>query len=189
MGSSALLMGIIPLFIFVIIDSYAGMKSALISASLLALVEAGMSLHFFGTIDIVTGFSIALVLLLAAISYYAQSPLYFKFQPVVLSGILGAALIILYALGKPLLLIMAMKYKDQLPVEFQEKFGHPMMQELFDLGSLYAGFALIAHAGAVAYAAIKLSNWWWLVIRIAAFYIFLFIAIMIANIEIVSRFQ
>jgi len=181
MSSGMLLMGILPLLIFVIVDSFSGLKTALVSAIVLAILEAGMSLYFFGELDAVTGFSVVLIIGLAIYSYYAKSAIFIKFQPVVLSGALGLALLIFYWIGKPLFYIMLMKYQHQLPTEVKVQLQNPYFVEFFKLSSHYSGYALLLHAGLCAWAALKLSNWWWIAVRVLGFYILLFMAAMVSS--------
>src|SRR5688572_376961 len=141
MNTSSLLLGILPLLVFVIVDSFTGLKYALVSAVVMALLEAALSLYFFGEIDIVTGFSFLLVLIMAATSYKTKSSLFIKFQPVILSAVIGLALLISYWMGKPLLVLMMTKYQNQMPEATREMLANPLTQEIFSLSSHYLGYA------------------------------------------------
>ena len=174
MGSTTLLFGILPLLVFVIVDSFFDLKAALISAVVIALAEAILSFVLFGTLDIVTGFSVLLVLVMSFLSYQQKSDLAFKFQPVVLGVALGGALVISYWIGKPLLYLMTTKYASHMPQEVQNQLTNPLMKKFLIAGTQMCGLALLIHAGIVAYAAMKLSKWWWLVIRGIGFYVFVF---------------
>jgi hypothetical protein len=193
MNTSVFLLGILPLLAFVIIDSFAGMKAALITAVVLALAEAGYSHFVLGQIDNVTIASFILVFLLAAQSWRSGSEKFFLFQPVILSGVLGTYLIVTYLMGSPLFLDFMMKYEDffasymaglHQDVTKEQAIASlhtEKAQKLFSLMSLTSGISLYAHAAAVAFAALKLNKWWWIVIRIVAFYLFAFIAVMVAS--------
>ncbi|MFN8369657.1 MAG: hypothetical protein U0T83_03425 [Bacteriovoracaceae bacterium] len=78
MNYGSLLLGIIPLLAFVIIDSVLNQKAALISAIVLAVLEAIVSYYLFHEIDLVTIFSLTLVILLAVTSYKKIQPFYLK---------------------------------------------------------------------------------------------------------------
>ena len=58
MNASSTILGILPLIVFVILDSFLGPKKALISAIVLAFVEAVYTIYTFGELDIVTGASV-----------------------------------------------------------------------------------------------------------------------------------
>lgn len=75
------------------------------------------------------------------------------------------ALLVMQGFKKPLLIVIAQKYKDLLPDIMQRNLDHPIMQQQLKKMSLYLGFGLAIHTVAVAYAAFFLSNWWWLFIR------------------------
>mgnify|MGYP005653480877 CR=1 FL=1 len=58
MNYSFLLLGILPLLIFVIIDAFSNIKAALISAIIIAIGEAILSIFIFKEIDSLTIFSL-----------------------------------------------------------------------------------------------------------------------------------
>lgn len=176
MSSTAILWGIIPLLLFVIIDSLVGPKAALFTVVLAAMAEAILSIYLFGELDLVTGFSFFLVLLLAATSYKYRNPIYVKLQPVILGVGMGVALVTSYLVQSPLLLVMAEKYRELLP-PLQMQLNNPIMVKVFEVSTLTIGLSLIVHAGIVAYAAYRLSNWWWLIIRGIGVYLFMIIGI------------
>ncbi len=176
-----ILAGILPLLVFVIVDSLAGLKAATITAIIMALLEAGLSLYWFGEIDLVTGASVLLVLGLAYITYHKQTAIFIKFQPVILSFLMGAMLLVSYWMGKPLLLEMSLKYSSFFPPEAQARLSHPLFQRLMVETTWWGGWAMIAHAAVTAWAALKLSNWWWLAIRGIGFYVFTLLAVFIAR--------
>ena len=180
MSTTSLLIGIIPLIIFVIIDTFSGLKAALIAASIFAIIEAAASLYLFGEIDSVTIISVGLVLVLSAVSYIKQSSTFFKFQPVILSTFLGGALIVSSAISQPLLLTLALKYKAQFPPDMQLVLESPLLQKAFEIGTLYVGIALLFHALLTGWAAIKLNKWWWVTLRVVGFYVLTFAATLLA---------
>lgn len=177
MNWSFLLMGILPLLFFVIVDSFAGPKAALFTAIILAVGEAIFSFYLFGEIDSLTIFSLILVVVLAAVAFQRQNSLYFKFQPVILSAILGIILLTSYLINEPLLVSMATKYKDFFPPEQQQLVTHPQIIKMFEILTLNSAFAFFGHALVTAYAAWKLSNWWWIAIRGIGFYLFAFLSV------------
>ncbi|MEM7180172.1 MAG: septation protein IspZ [Spirochaetota bacterium] len=181
-----ILFGILPLLIFVIIDMYADVRKAAIAAIVLALVELVVSLYLFGEIDSVTGFSVALVAILSITTFYTKSAIFVKLQPVLLGLALASAFIGSYIYGKPLLYEMAYKYQNQFPAEMQQKLNQTFMQEMLKVTTLYAGISLLLHAVLVLYAAFKMSNWWWLLIRGIGVYIFLGIASFLAGQKVMS---
>ena len=182
--SISLFLGIVPLLLFVIIDSISNLKAALISAVLMALFELLFSLYYFGEIDWLTITSFLLVVLLAYFSYRQNSSLHFKMQPVILSALFGITFIISYFMGQPLFYVFSIKYQNYLPEEFKAMVAIPVFIEFLKLSSLYMGFSFIAHAIFTWIVALKLSNWWWIFMRGVGFYLFSFLAIIAAKLHL-----
>lgn len=186
MNTSSILMGIVPLIIFVVIDSFLDMKYALVGAILSAFLEGIVSYVLYKEIDSVTIFSFVTIIILAFITYRTNSPTFFLFQPVLVSMVLSLSLLISYALKRPLFLTFMMKYKNQLPEMMQQQLGNPLFLKLLQYATFYTGIALTFHAIATAFAALKLSKWWWLIIRGVGFYVFLFMAFIASQIHLRS---
>lgn len=176
MNWSVLLLGIIPLFFFVVVDSFAGPKWALWTAATLALIEAIVSFFIFGELDSLTILSLLTVILLAVVAYRMKKPLYFKLQPVLMSLILGGILLVSYFVNEPLFLNMMIKYKEFYPEDFINLINQSEFQKLLTLYTRNVGVAMIFHGFVTAYAAWKMSNWWWILIRGVGFYFFLILA-------------
>ncbi|RLA63055.1 MAG: hypothetical protein DRQ88_07350 [Epsilonproteobacteria bacterium] len=179
MNYSALLIGIIPLLIFVLVDTFAGLKVALISTVAMALLEGVFSFYYFGEIDSVTIFSLFSVVLFCYISFRKKDPLFIKLQPAILSLVMGLVLIISFSIHEPLLLNLATKYKELYPPEFQLQFANPHFLKLLEISTFSMGLGLLAHALVTALAAFKLSNWWWLAVRGVGFYFFVGLSLVI----------
>lgn len=181
MNSSMFWMGILPLVVFVIVDSFAGVQAGMIAAIILAVAEAIFTYFYFGEIDSVTWLSLALVLALAAVTYFTNNTMFIKLQPVALGAVVGLVLLVSYMIGKPLLLTMSQKYQSFFPPQVQMILEQPKVQRQLQLLTLTSGIMTLAHAGLTAYAAMKMSNWWWLGIRGIGYYIFLFAAVVLAR--------
>jgi len=179
MNYLALLIGIVPLFIFVLVDTFAGLKTALISTVAMAVFEGIFSLYYFGEIDSVTIFSLITVVVFCYISFRKKDPLFIKLQPAILSLLMGLVLIISFAINEPLLLNLATKYKELYPPEFQLQFSNPQFLKMLEISTLSMGIGLLAHAIVTALAAFKLSNWWWLAVRGVGFYFFVGLSLII----------
>lgn len=187
MGIQVLLLSFLPLLLFVIIDAKWGFKNGLIGAIIGAITEVVISLVFFGEIDFVSWISIALIFVLGGISLWKKDSLTFKFQPVILGLSFGFILLISYYMGHPLMLEFAQKYQEVLPLQVRGLLGNPVFKEYLKICSHLMGYGLILHAGAIAWAAVKLSNWWWLIIRFGGLYFTIFLVVMISQ-QIVGNF-
>jgi len=179
MNSSVLLIGILPLFIFVLVDTFAGLKVALISTVAMAILEGVFSLFYFKEIDSVTIFSLITVVIFCYISFRKKDPLFIKLQPAILSLLMALVLIISFSINEPLLLNLATKYKELYPPQFQLQFSNPHFLKLLEISTLSMGIGLLVHAFVTALAAFKLSNWWWLAVRGVGFYFFVGLSLII----------
>ena len=181
MNTTTLLFGVLPLIIFVLIDSFAGLKAGIISAALFAVLELVYTLVVYKQIDGITIGTLATVLILGFLSYKTGSSMFFKLQPVLLGVFFGAALLVMQVLDKPLLVILMEKYRYIVPENLREMMTNPMFIELLKKSSLTLGWGFLIHAGFVAYAAFYMSNWWWLAIRGVGVYVMMFVAMLFAR--------
>lgn len=181
MTASVLLFGILPLLAFVIVDSISGLKAGVIAGIVFAIGEAIYSIAVYGAIDELTIGSTALVLIFGFLSYKSKKDIYFKLQPVVLGVIFGAALLIMQALGKPLLVMMIQKYHMMFPEDMREILLDEATLLLMTRLSGIVGIGFLIHAALVAYSAFKMNKWWWLLIRGVGFYLMLIICMIIVQ--------
>ncbi|USN49930.1 MAG: septation protein IspZ [Myxococcales bacterium] len=176
-----LLFGLLPLVAFVIIDNFLGLKSGLIAAIILAFLEAGYSIFVFGSLDALSIASLVLVLAFGFWSLKSQKPIYIKLQPVIFGLIFSVVILVLQYLNKPLLPLFLDKYGEQFPKEIMYAFAHQNMRGLLSQLSLNLGIGILIHAVLVAYAAFRLNNWWWLLIRGIGFYLMMALCILSAR--------
>ncbi len=181
MTLSVLFFGMVPLLAFVIIDSFAGLKTGLIAGILFALAEAVYSVIAYGAIDELTIGSTALILIFGFLSFKSQKEIYFKLQPVFLGVTCGLILVVMQAFGKPLLVMMLNKYQLMIPSEMREMIMHPESMRRMAVLSGILGWGFLLHAALVAYSAFRMSKWWWLIIRGVGFYVMLFVCAMLVN--------
>ena len=156
------------------------MKYAIIGALIAAGVELIYSLYRFGGIDEFSVVSVALILLFGGLSLKFDNPLFFKFKPVLFSAISALVFLVTYALSKPLLLITLERFGDGFPEQVRAALDRPQVQLILERASLYLGFGFLLHAGAVAWVALRLNNWWWLITRSVGAYVMIFIVVFLA---------
>jgi len=181
MSYSFLLLGVLPLIVFVLVDFFAGLRSGLIAAVIFAFAELGFSIYMFGEIDGITIASFVFVAIFAWISYKSNKSIYFKLQPVLLGCLFGVGFLIMEILGKPLLVVFLNKYQSLLPEETRSTVTNPAYILMLAKTSLWLGFGFLIHAGCVAYSAFYLSNLWWLLIRGIGLYVMMFACVFLAN--------
>lgn len=178
MSSSALLFGVLPLVIFVLIDSFAGLKSGLLAAILFAVGELIYTLVVYKTIDELTIGSTVLVLIFGFLSFKANKDIYFKLQPVFLGLLFGLVLLVMQMLGKPLLVSMTVKYQFMFPENMREMLLSPSFLEMLGRLSGVLAWGFLIHAALIAYAAFRLNKWWWLLIRGIGLYVMMFLCML-----------
>ena len=176
MNASSTILGILPLIVFVILDSFLGPKKALISAILLAFAEAIYTIITFGELDIVTGASVFLLLSMGGLSLIKKETIYFKFQPVIFSVLFGIFMLYSYFAETNFFLVAIEKYKSFIPVDKHFVWKIPEVRQALINLPLVFGFGLFIHAIVTAIAAIKLSNWWWILCRAVGFYFIFFVS-------------
>lgn len=175
------LFGVLPLLVFVVVDSFAGLKTGVLSAIAFALAEAAYTYYVYRELDGLTIGSLVLVLVFGLFAIKADSPLIFKIQPVVLGLGFGLTLLIMQAMGKPLMVLMAQKYQYLFPAELRERINQPFVLAMFAALSHILGWGFLIHAGLVGYAAFYMSNWWWLAIRGIGLYVMMGICVVLAR--------
>ena len=181
MSASVLLFGILPLLAFVVIDSFAGLKTGVLAAIVFAVVEAGYTLVVYKTVDGLTVGSLVLVLVFGLLSYRSKKSIYIKLQPVFLGSNFGIVLLVMQALGKPLMVMVAEKYQYAFPEELRATMTSPELMTMVAKLSGVLGWGFLVHAGIIAYSAFKMSNWWWLIIRGIGLYVMLFACVLLAR--------
>ncbi len=174
MNSNFFLLGIIPLLLFVIIDTFFGVKKAAVITILAGVAEVIYSLYYFGEIDQFSIITIVTIVLFSGCSFFFNRGIFIKLQPVMMSFVFGGSLIYSYLSGSPLLLEFAKKYSHMLPEMNQQLIVIPHFQELLRLSTLTMGIGIMLHGFVTLIAALYLSNWWWLGVRGVGFYLFAF---------------
>lgn len=165
MTTSTLLLGLLPLVIFVTVDSFAGLKAGVISAIIFSILEIAYTLIVYKQLDEISIGSLLLILLFGLISIKTNNPFYIKLQPVIMGTIIGVLFLVMQFLDKPLLLLLFKKYHLLIPSPMKENLENPFFVTILSKFSHFLGWGFLAHASAVLYSALYLSNWWWLLIR------------------------
>ena len=202
------LAGILPLLLFVIIDSFYGLKAGIITAAVAALAELALSLTLLGSVDALSIGNVFLVFVMGLAAWKMRQPMtlnlkvplwggkslkvtgqvsgstIFKLQPVILGLTLSGFFLISHAIGQPILTLLATKYQGHMPGPLSTALSNPVFVRLLNLTTAYAGWMLLLQALLVAWAAFKLNNWWWITFRGVGFYLALALAVLITKIHL-----
>lgn len=168
MGWQSFLIGIVPLIVFVVIDIYAGPKTAVVSAVILAVVLFLGTYLYIGFFDELSLVELFLIVGLGALSYRLDNTKYFKFQPMILGICLGTFVLVLQIFFEPILIRYIPVMKALTP-EIAEKLNDPRMLHVLDRASLLFIPAFYLHALWVGYAAWKWNRWSWIAVRLAIY--------------------
>jgi intracellular septation protein A len=181
---SSIVVGIIPIVVFVILDSFTSLKTAIVSALACGLLEVAASFYFTGGLDWITVVVFILLVVMGLISIKMKSPLAFKLQPAVTSFLLTSILLISYMIGKPFLSMVVSKYHAafaEMPMfmTLQAQIGADGIFRLFAALTLSTGLAFLAHTLLMIWAALRLSKWWWLAFKAVGPYALMFVFAMV----------
>lgn len=180
MNWSLLLMDFVPLLVFVVVDSLSNMRRAVVWALGVAGLELVWEYATFGALDEFSLASTLLIVVFGGLALRYNNALFIKFKPVILSLFTALALLITWGLDKPLLVTAMDRYGQALPTQVQQLAHQPRMQQILTKATLYLGFGFLLHGGVVAWAALRLGNWGWLLTRSGGAYLMMFLAIWLA---------
>jgi len=180
MDVNTFFIGILPVIVFVVLDSVTTKKTAIISAVALAFAEFVFTIVKYHTIDELTVLSVLLAVVFGWLSIKKNNDLYFKLQPAILGVFFAGSFFFFYhVLNKPLFNYMIEKYMNNNIEPFlHNKIPKDYFMEMMRVMSRDLGWWVLAHALLTAYAAVKLSKWWWFVIRVPLFYVILVVAML-----------
>lgn len=189
MNNYSLLLGILPLLVFVIVDTFSSFKMALISAVLLALAETIFTIYQFGSLDWITGISFLLVGLMSYFAWKKDDEKLFMWQPVIVSWVFALYIFIVKLTGSDLFIDLFEKYGSVMPGNVQATMQNPIMQKALQLLSWTATAAFALHGSVTLFAAYKLNKWWWLAARGVGFYLFMGAAVFSAQYMAAATFR
>lgn len=175
MDSSLFWIGFLPVVTFVVLVTFSSRKVALWSAVATACMVAGAAWLAWGSVDDLTLVTLGMIVAAALLSLKTDNEVYFKLQPAI-GGLLFAIVlsVFYFVLDRPLLESMFDRY---FAATYEKSLRGKISVEAFKayLGALSLDliFGFIAHASLVAYAAFRMSRWWWLTIRIPGLYVML----------------
>ena len=161
---SVLLFDLVPLIAFAVLDALGNVRYALIGAIIAALLNLLYSQFFLGGVDAISLIFVGLIVFFAALSYYAQNPLFFKLKPAAIAFATASIMFATSAIGTPVMVEMADHYAPMMPEIAQTPLAQESLRAALARTNLYMGFGFTIYAIACAWAALRLSRWWWLAI-------------------------
>ncbi|MFH0920310.1 MAG: septation protein IspZ [Fibrobacterota bacterium] len=170
--------GILPILLFVVLDSFTSKKTAILSATGMALAELVFTLVQYHTIDGLTVMAGVLAVGFGLLSYKLKNDLYFKLQAAIVGAMMGLAMLFYYyVLNEPLMHVAAQKYMgDKFYLLLEAKgWTRPLIDELLRRISRDFGWFLLAHAGVTAWTALRCNKWIWFTVRVPLLYALAFL--------------
>lgn len=164
-----LLAGVLPLILFVVVDVFAGPKIAIWTAMITATAAFVLISLITQTWDPSTAIEPIFIVTMGLISLRLQDPRIFKFQPAIV-GICVAFLLGYFQLfDKPIMVRYLPMMAKALPAEQQEIFSDPDFIRKLGLMSGHLAILAFLHAGVMAWVALRKSNLWWILARLAVY--------------------
>jgi len=155
----------VPLLIFVIVDFFSGLRSGIVAAVVVALLSVGFLWFGLGVVDWESLFAVVVMTVCGWAAIKHGSPVLFKLQPVITSGIVVLYLAYCQFFGTPFLIRSWPVISQLMPSEQADFFGSAEGQSLLSSLSLYLIVWTVVHIALVAWAALRKSNLVWIVIK------------------------
>ena len=166
--------GLLPLIIFVLVDYYTrSLKAGVISAVVMAALMGVLAYWLLGIFDYEAIIVVVTMLATGLISIKFNSSTYFKFQPVITGVIFAAMLAYFQWFDTPLMVKLMPEairklhdgklISDTMFAHMSSDTAAAMIVRL----NRNAIFMMLIHAALVAFAALRLRNLYWLLIKAA----------------------
>ena len=159
-----LLFDLVPLIVFTILDTLGNMRYALIGAVIAAIINLLYSHLFLGGIDAISLVFVGIIVFSAALSYYAQNPLFFKLKPAAIACMTACIMLVTSAIDTPVMVEMVDQYAPMMPEMIKNPVEQERLLTVLERTNLYMGFGFIIYAIACTWAAFYMSRWSWLAI-------------------------
>ena len=159
-----LLFDLVPLIVFTILDTLGNMRYALIGAVIAAIINLLYSHLFLGGIDAISLVFVGIIVFSAALSYYAQNPLFFKLKPAAIACMTACIMLVTSAIDTPVMVEMVNQYAPMMPEMIKNPVEQERLLTVLERTNLYMGFGFIIYAIACTWAAFYMSRWSWLAI-------------------------
>ncbi len=167
MNTELLLMGILPLVLFMIADS---LRHATLGVALALVVSVGLCFWAYmrlGTVDEFMIIGISCLLALGTVSIIVKKTVFFKIAPVLSALIITGVMAYFYFFDTPLFVKLSPQIEALAPPQQREIISSDVFQQALHRLSLHLLWFVPAHAAFVGYAALKRSSLFWMFSRLA----------------------
>lgn len=165
--------GMIPLLVFVLVDIFANLKWAVIASIVFAVFDVALSYYTLKNLD--PGSVLALVALcgLGFLSLRSGDARWVKLQPVIVSVAFALFVAYFQFWGQPVLERYLPFVRDEMPAQMRGYLDNPIFLAKLNRGVTALIGVFLVHAALVAWAAYRMSNWAWLMVRGLGFWVLL----------------
>ncbi|MEZ4742714.1 MAG: septation protein IspZ [Bdellovibrionota bacterium] len=160
-----MLMTLLPLILFVVIDYYFDLKRGIWAAIASSVLMAAVYWVIFKELDYEIIIVITAVLATGLLSIKKNDGIFFKFQPVITNAVWVLIISYFQFFDTPILIKFLPKMKMLMPPEQFSNFDNPVLILMFQRMSMYLIVWISIHSCLVAYAALRLKNSHWLLIK------------------------
>ncbi|MFW7380380.1 MAG: septation protein IspZ [Oligoflexus sp.] len=170
----------IPLIMYVFIDAVWGLKAGVITAILSML---GIMLFHYLSFNEIDEFLLGegvLIIAFGLLSLWFNNSRYFKLQPVVVAMAYILVLLWFELFSEPLLVKMIPGMIKIAP-DYAQSFTDPHSIAILRRLSIGLIFVFVIHAAVVAWSALRLNNFAWLLSRLSFYPMVLFAAIVVSQ--------
>ncbi len=156
--------GFIPIFVFILVDSFWGTEAGLIVAIIVGVAYSLYYLIRYKRLEKFILFDTALIIILGGVSIVLHDEIFFKLKPALIELILVVILGIHAFSAKPILLMMSKRYMGEIDLGSEQvKLMSQMSRVLF--------FVFLIHTALIVYSAYFWSKEVWAFISGGLFYI------------------
>jgi hypothetical protein len=166
-----LLYGVVPLVVFVIVDAFADLKWAVVSAVAFAVLDVVISYRYLGGWDPGLVAALALLLLCGYAAVKSGNPLFVKLQPVLVAVIMALTVAYFQFVSTPLLQHYAPLLREMIPPDQQALLADPRFIAAGDRLVTATIPLFLVHGAWVAYTAMRCSNLVWILTRALGFWL------------------
>ncbi len=161
------LVGIMPMILFVIIDYYTSAKNAIFAAVLTSSLFGVISYFILDDFIYESVFIVVAMIVMGTIAVKLKNSVYFKMQPVVTN--IGLVLFLSYfqIFDEPFIFKVIPKMTKYLPENKLALLETAAVQDMLSRITVFLIIWVIFHSIVVGFAALRLSNTAWIILRSA----------------------
>ena len=168
MNSFLLVVGIVPLVLFVAVSFFGTYKQGIWTAMGSGVLALIAFVAYTGEFDETLFAEVVLIIALGLISLKLKNPLFFKFQPVVTALVMALFLAWFQIYDRPYFEIAFERFGSADP-RFEQLLAMPLFKERISSISHQLIWLLLFHGALVGLSAIKLKDLGWLMTRLAIY--------------------